>query len=359
VTYSPSEATTPITVMAIKVAVAVSPSPPWTAGQTIAITATLTQNGNPWPGETITFIFGSAAQDNLPEIPTTEIGTAITGTDGKATLNWTIPWTIDGVQVPGREFSYVGVWHKPSDAAVWSGPGAIVFPTRISITAPDEVFTGVTFTISGVLEYESDAGVWSPLAGETVSLFYNGTKIIDIITDSAGNYSASASIPTAGTYTLRVNYPGTVTYSSSMATKSISVLEAQIETALTISAPLEVYVNETFSITGRLMRVDTGEGIPDQTIELSYNDTSIGSVTTSSDGSYSVTASIPTAGTYTLTAYYPGTATYTSSTATVSISVPTKVTGPLGFWWFPILVRLAEVFPWARNLLDKLARSTP
>jgi len=128
-----------------------------------------------------------------------------------------------------------------------------------------------------------------------------------------------------------------------------------IDTALTISAPAEVYVNETFSITGRLTRVDTGEGIPDQTVELSYNDTSIGSVTTGSDGSYSATASIPTAGTYTLKAYYPGTATYSSSMATTSVGVSrAKVTGPLGFWWFPILVRLAEVFPWARNLLDKL-----
>jgi hypothetical protein len=32
-----------------------------------------------------------------------------------------------------------------------------------------------------------------------------------------------------------------------------------------------------------------------------------------------------------------------------------KVTGPFGIWWYPILVRLAQYFPWAQKLLTIIA----
>jgi len=31
---------------------------------------------------------------------------------------------------------------------------------------------------------------------------------------------------------------------------------------------------------------------------------------------------------------------------------PKPPTGPFGLWWFPLLIRLAEIFPWAKQLLD-------
>jgi hypothetical protein len=85
----------------------------------------------------------------------------------------------------------------------------VAFPTRISISAPDKVAPGTPFTISGKLEYESGIDVWSGLAGKTVSLYYNGTKIADVTTGSDGSYSKTdAVIPTSGTYTLKASYAG-------------------------------------------------------------------------------------------------------------------------------------------------------
>jgi hypothetical protein len=78
----------------------------------------------------------------------------------------------------------------------------------MSISAPDSVIVNQYFTISGMLEYESDSGVWSGLGGKTVSLFYNGTKIADVTTGSDGSYSKSTAISSPGTYTLKASYGG-------------------------------------------------------------------------------------------------------------------------------------------------------
>jgi hypothetical protein len=70
------------------------------------------------------------------------------------------------------------------------------------------VFPNQSFTVNGKLEYQSDDGVWSPHASKTVSLSYNGNKIADVTTGSDGSYSATTSIPTSGTYTLKAVYAG-------------------------------------------------------------------------------------------------------------------------------------------------------
>jgi len=203
--YNKAEGTKSITVQAVAISVSVSPEAPWTAGQTVTITATLTKNGSPWPGETISFAFYSPTPAPMLHAV---IGDATTGADGKASITWTIPWTIDTNAVPCRTQCYFRASHIASNTRADYGPGAVAYPTRISISAPDTVAPGQTFTISGKLEYESASGVWSPLAGKTVSLYYNTTKITDVTTASDGSYSASASIPSSGTYTLKASYAG-------------------------------------------------------------------------------------------------------------------------------------------------------
>jgi hypothetical protein len=200
--YNPVAGTKGVTVYAITVTLTLSPSPPWTAGQTVSFVATLKKDGVAWAGETISFITYV-----LGVIPW-NIGNAVTGSDGRASLSWRVPWKDSaGVTIPcgTRRF-----WANHAASGAWSSPAdaQVAFPTRISISAPDTVFPNQSFTISGKLEHQSDDGVWSPLAGKTVSLFYNGTKITDVTTASDGSYSASARIPTSGTYTLKASYAG-------------------------------------------------------------------------------------------------------------------------------------------------------
>jgi hypothetical protein len=98
----------------------------------------------------------------------------------------------------------------------------ITVPTSITINAPDKVAVGANFTTSGVLR-RSDTNVG--LAGQTVNIYYNGTKITSVTTGSDGSYSADCSIPTAGIYTLKAEFPGSSTYAASVKEKSITAGE--------------------------------------------------------------------------------------------------------------------------------------
>jgi hypothetical protein len=45
---------------------------------------------------------------------------------------------------------------------------------------------------------------------------------------------------------------------------------------------------------------------------------------------------------------------YEETEATTAITVGGRVTGPLGIWSYPILARLAQYFPWAKQLLTTI-----
>jgi hypothetical protein len=198
--YNSAQATKGITILAVTVTLEVSPSPPWTAGQTVTLKATVTKDGTPWAGATVNFYISR---------PYTKlIGTGTTNSSGVATLSYAIPWTVDTTTVPCTTAEFVAI--ETSTATTSNRPtGKVAYPTRISITAPDSVPVGYAFDITGKLEYQSASGVWSPLAGKTVSLYYNTTKISDVTTGSDGAYREPyAKIPTPGTYTLKAVYAG-------------------------------------------------------------------------------------------------------------------------------------------------------
>jgi len=199
---APAEATRAITVQLVELTLEISPAPPYLAGQTITLTARLTVDGVPWAGATVTFY-----REHPPAFFEV-IGSATTDADGYASLTHTIPWrTARDYLIPCHTVNF---YAREPTTPVMSAPfpAAIAFPTRISISAPDTVRQGEVFTVSGVLEYESDAGVWSALADRTVEIYYNGTLAGTTTTTTDGSYSLSLSIDVSGTYTLRAYYAG-------------------------------------------------------------------------------------------------------------------------------------------------------
>ena len=84
---------------------------------------------------------------------------------------------------------------------------SVYYPTRISISAPDSVIKGSTFTVSGKLEYQDPAG-WKPLAGRTVTVYWNSNVLGTTTTKTDGTYSVSGKIEETGTYTLKAVYGG-------------------------------------------------------------------------------------------------------------------------------------------------------
>jgi len=196
-------------VYSVSVSLSVSPSPPWRAGQTVTFIVTATINGNPL-ANTPVWIFVRFI-DDAGYSRMTKIAEGTTDSSGKATITCALPFkvSIGGVEyrLPCRTVNFIA---NERQYYTWSNyvSGKLAYPTRISISAPTAVRPGEEFTISGKLEYESDAGVWSPLGGKTVTLFYNGNRIADVVTASDGTYSITTSIDKPGTYTLKAVYPG-------------------------------------------------------------------------------------------------------------------------------------------------------
>ncbi len=93
---------------------------------------------------------------------------------------------------------------------------------------------------------------------------------------------------------------------SSSASRGIIVEAADVNTTLSVSAPSTVQVGQSFSISGILIRNDTGGPIIGASISLKYNGTSLGSATTGVDGDYLKTASIPIVGSHSLQASFGG-----------------------------------------------------
>jgi hypothetical protein len=201
--YNSVQATKGITVLGVTLQnFTVSPAAPWTAGQTITLRVQSVQDSTPRVGKKIQF--------TIMDMDTGEwavLVEATTGSDGYAQASAAIPWTVGSSVIPCGNI-YLRAYDVEAGVYSPAKPGAVAYPTRISISAPDQVAPGQTFTISGKLEYQSSPTAWAGLAARTVSLYYNGNKIADVTTASDGSYSKSASIPTSGTYTLKASYAG-------------------------------------------------------------------------------------------------------------------------------------------------------
>jgi len=139
-----------------------------------------------------------------------------------ARASWTLSFSTPGTYVFQAEFRGTYKYQPSKSNTVTVEVYVMVYPTRISISAPDTVIVEQSFTVRGKLEYQDEAGVWHPLAGRTVSIYYDGNKLADAITDGDGSYSATVHIPSAGTYMLKAVYAGNEVTSASSTQKSIT-----------------------------------------------------------------------------------------------------------------------------------------
>jgi hypothetical protein len=133
----------------------------------------------------------------------------------------------------------------------------------------------------------------------------------------------------------------------------------RIPTSISINVnPTSGVVPFTVTISG-VLTDNVGNPLAGKTVNLYMDTTLVSTTTTGTDGAYSFNRTISEAGTYTFQTEFPGDETYEGCTihnGTLASSVPAAVPprGPLGLWWYPILVRLAQYFPWAQRLLEYL-----
>lgn len=312
--YEGSEATKSIAVLPlIPTSLTISVSP--TSGHaplTVTVTGVLKDKaGVGLAGRTVYLYCGIA-----------NVGNVITGFNGLYSLTYVLnagTWLLHTYFA--GDFEHLDC--KSSDITVVVTPPSAKKPTSLQIRViQGPLYAGVPFTVSGTLVSD---GVGVP--GKYMYIYYDGSHGASPITDGNGDFSAEIIIPIEGTYTLTLAFHEDAEYLGCSVTSSpFDVLPATIPTILTIEARSSVLVDESFEVSGKLARADTGEGIPYQTIALFYDGTAIGTNTTDVNGVYIFGMSIPTAGNYTLRVEFAGEeGTLSGATASVGVRV-----GPAG-----------------------------
>lgn len=143
-------------------------------------------------------------------------------------------------------------------------------PTNLQILAiQGPIRAGVPFTVGGNLLADSTG-----VSGKTINIYVDGTLLGSCTTSMDGGFLKEVTIPTEGTYVLKIEFKGDAEYmGTSVESQPFEVLPAVIHTILTIEAPSSVFIDQRFSVTGVLARADTGAGIPNMSINLYYNGT--------------------------------------------------------------------------------------
>jgi uncharacterized protein YfaS (alpha-2-macroglobulin family) len=177
-------------------------------GDTLQVTVQYTMDGSAVSGRTVNLQLnvGGAWQG---------VASATTGSDGKATISWSVGWYVAGVKLPCGRYSarvidlYYGV---SSDTFTI----AVAYPTRIENPRTDKsVYApGSTIYVYADLKYLDADGSWKPLANQTLTfrLRDSAGNIIESktgTTDSNGTAMASFTAPSAsGSYSFLIEYMG-------------------------------------------------------------------------------------------------------------------------------------------------------
>jgi len=180
--------------------------------------------------------------------------------------------------------------------------------------------------------YLNDLG-GQPISDATIKIYWDDNYVENVITNYLGRFSYPYYVDEFGDYTVGVVFDGEDYLGPSE--DEITVTVKDLKTNLTINvSSTEVFRGDQLSITGLLF---SGDNIPmqDSNITIYYDEKEIASSTTSSQGSFEETITIPTyssIGQVIVKASYPGTDSYAEAidqkTITVSSKTSLSLTSP-------------------------------
>ena len=204
----------------------VSPQPPWKAGQTISIKATVTRNGTPVYNTPV-----AIALVTTDEKWSSSIYLGWTNTYGVVSTNWTIEWSREFQHADTGETNWLmlpcNTWYLTA-VAIFLLAGTriecqIAYPTEITISAPSTVRAGEPLTVSGRLTYQAatDPSSKQPLAYRNVKIYVDDRYVGYATTDYNGYYSKQIKIDSPGTHTIKAVFPGEGFSSTAQAVKTL------------------------------------------------------------------------------------------------------------------------------------------
>ncbi|MFX1565874.1 MAG: DUF3488 and transglutaminase-like domain-containing protein [Promethearchaeota archaeon] len=258
------------------------------------ITATLTQDGAPQAGETISF---------YDETEQWFLGSNVTSTLGEAriSLNYSNSAIVGG-HLLRVEFSAL----RAFNAVGLRGPANL----SISVT-PLEANRSSLVQISGYLrDAVNGRGISENETGFTgVSILFNSSLATEPLTDGMGFYTVNYPIPVSqaplGQTFVQATFalPGII----NPIVSTIEILNITATSQLSVQAiPNSIRMNSNTTLQGYL-RYENGTGIAGQTVQLYWNGTLVGVVGTDSVGFYSMDYNATMIGLVTIEAEFLGT----------------------------------------------------
>ena len=200
-------------------------------------------------------------------------------------------------------------------------------PTNLTLSVNNSTPTvnqKVTFTAT----LSSDG---TPLSGQNVTIYHylNGARYNDTTTatNQSGQIAFITSFNSSGQRTYYAAFAGDSSYqtstSSVVTVTAVDPTPTPRATQLSLSADNSTpAANQSFTVSGTL--TTNGTAVPNEQITLqsaSNGSVTLGTPTTTANGSYSLTVSIPTQGNYTLQASFNGDSSYASSNASLLMTV--------------------------------------
>ena len=274
-------------------------------------------NGNPVSGAQIDLWRQASGE------PMVWQASRLTGTNGYYSFVWS--------EAQPGEFSYMVASEAYQDFAISTASLNMTVgtlrPTVLSATTSNaNPAVNQSFILSGYLK---DNTTGTPLSGKQITLLRKDptgawTSLGTTATTTNGSYSFTRSEASTGLYTYQVNSQADTIYATSYASCKVLIGTVKPTTITASTSNANPTVTQSFTVSGTLTA--SGTAVPNEQVVLfsenSANQwTTIGTATTTANGSYSFTISIPTQGSYLLQATFYGDTGYGTSAAAVTETV--------------------------------------
>jgi len=282
-----------------------------TSGNSPVLSATLTGNGAPLPGQTVTFTVGSGNSAQHCSGTTNAAGNVscsiCTFNQSASPLPVTVTY--------GGNTYYAG---STTSKAI-----TVTTPTSLSVSAATGV-TGSPTTLTGTL---TNGVTGQPISGQTITLTLNGTQTCTATTGSTGRASCAVT-PTesAGTYPVTGSFAGNTSTSPQLLPSS-----GHNNFVITPASTTVTYTGATTATNGSSVTLSstlTSNGTPlsGQTLTLTLGSGRTAqscTATTNSSGaaSCSISSVNQVSGSVTVTASYAGNSSYQSASTSSTVKV--------------------------------------
>lgn len=277
-------------------------------GNSSTITATLTLDGEPLVGESISFSIGGSVVD-----------TGTTDSNGQTQYTY-VSDSVGTILV-------IAEWNGISNSVNITVNKK---PTTVNLsTSSSTISVGTAPSLSGTL-VEGSTG----LVGENVKIYESDTLIDTVTTTTGGAFTFTGTATTvSGLLTYKAVYEGTATYGSSTSS-NVLITVTKLNTLLNIDVPLVLVYGDEFNITGTLTDANSNL-LSGKTVDLYVGSSKVDTGTTDSYGEVEFTRTPVSMGTHTFQLKFDGDNAYAnsdSSTVTRDITKETSVltlTSPL------------------------------